>query len=263
MKKLIAFVLGIALFYSCSSNSDNNNSSSTGMLVKTIADSYVTMTFNYNGNKLYTLDNIGGSTIFTYNGNLIISSQQTNNPTTNPNGYNVTENYNYTNNLLTSLNYSSSMSNYNRTYTYNLDGTISENTTYQPSGSVSTDYTKRYFSQGNCVREDEFFKINGVWVLQYTTSRTFDNKNSPFINILGWCEVSNPMGKCNKNNEVGFIVKNGLGQITNTNQTIYVYNSQNYPIQIATTTTNYSINPQTGVSIPGSPTTENISITYY
>jgi len=271
MKKIITLILGIALVYGCTSNSNDDSTNSTGLLVKTITEveRNESQTFNYNGNKIISIDfNIGAvnrfNLTFTYNGNFIISSLRNCNFSTNPSCYNQTVSYNYTNNILTSLNYYSSMSNYVRTFTYNSDGTVSENTTYQPSGTGSINYYIRYFSQGNCVREDEFRKINGVWTLQYTTTYTFDNKNNPFSNILGWYALSNPTGEdSNKNNQVGSITKNGSGQITNTNQTTHIYNSENYPIQIASTTTNYSVNPQTGVSTPGIPTTENITITYY
>ena len=260
MKKIITLILGIALVYGCSTNSDNDSSTSTGLLVKTKTEveSNESQTFTYNGNKIISMDLYLGtinqsSYTYTYNGNFIISSQRNCNFSTNPSCYNQTTNYNFTNNIVTSLNYFSSMTNYTITYTYNLDGSISENKTYS-NGTTSDTYYKRYFSQGNCSKEEEFRKMNGVWTLQYTTTYTFDNKNSPFINILGFDY---------KNNMTGFIVKNGLGQITNTNQTTYIYNSENYPIQIASTTTNYSVDPQTGVSTPGTPTTKNTTITYY
>ena len=267
MKKLILTILASTLILSCSNNSESTDPTSSGPLIKTFSDigRNESQTYTYNGNIITSIDlNIGANNqfieTFTYNGNFIISSQLNCNLSTNPNCGNETTNYNYTNNVLTSLNYLSSMSNYIRTYTYNSDGTISENTTYQPSGTGSMTYYKRYFSQGNRIKEDEFRKINGVWTLQYTTTYTFDDKNSPFINILGWYELTNPMGSwenCDKNNAIGFITKNGLGQITNTNQTTYVYNSQNYPTQIAYTTTN-SVN-----STSPTTTTENFTITYY
>jgi len=259
MKKIITLILGIALVYGCSTNSDSNESSnSIGLLPKTYySSSGETVNLYYNGNKIVS----SGNENYTYNGNLIASSGYTNDPSINPNGYNQTQNYNYTNSILTSINYFSSMANYTITFTYNLDGSISENRTYS-NGTVYEIYYKRYYSQGNCIKEEEFRRINGVWTLQYTTTSTFDNKNGPFNNILGFPELFRPR-RGYKNNETGFIIKNGLGQITNTNQKTHIYNSENYPIQIASTTTNYSVNPQTGVSTPGIPTTENITITYY
>ncbi len=264
MKKLILTILAGSFLLSCStdsSNDDSNNPSSNGLLVKTIINGAGTSTFNYNGNKLVNaLSSDGTTTAFTYNGDLIIKDE-------NVNGFDIS---NYSNNLLVSnssnWNSNNTSSTFYSTYTYNSDGSITEintgTSTYSGNTTSSSHKFVRFYSQGNCVKEDSYSSINGVMTLTGTTLSTFDNNNSPYKNITGFYTWQNPQGY-SVNNEINRTHKDASGVITRTVQTTYQYNSQNYPISGTTTTTNYTINPQTGSSTPGTPSVSNGTFTYY
>lgn len=265
MKKLIYTILASLFLLSCSSNSaneDSNNSSGTGLLIKTTTSGSQTTTFNYNGNKLLSVSMTNGlSSTFTYSGTFIISQNTTdsNNPITS----NIA--FNYSNNLLSSsaenLIINNSSYNYNNTYTYNSDGSITENSTrYNPLPA----YNKfiRFYSQGNCIREDHYNTSTGSITFTGSINYSYDTKNLPYKNITGFYAWQNPRG-ASINNVINKIEKNASGVITKTVQTTYQYNSQNYPISGIETSTNYNFDSQSGTSTPGTPTTSNITFTYY
>ena len=262
MKKLILTLFASAALVSCSTNSSSDNSSSGGLLLKSVNDgsSSGVITFNYNGNKLINAtDSTGDIFTMTYSGDLII--KQENSPSS-PHHYINT--YNYINNLLVSStnNYSTSSSLSN--FTYNPDGSITENMTYTDLSQNFTfnDMTKRYYSQGNCIKKEEYSDVNNVMTLNSTTTYTYDANNSPFKNITGFSAWQNASGTSVKNNETGAITKNSSGVITRISQTIYQYNSQNYPISGIETSTPYTTNSFTG-TIPGTPTITTSLLTYY
>jgi len=269
MKKLIYTILASSFILSCSTNSSNDNANnplSTGMLVKTWTSSSgsvtTSTTLNYNVNKLVNSFNSDGTTYtFTYNGDLIIKNE-------NVNGFDIS---NYSNNLLVSSasnwNSNNTSSTYNSTYTYNSDGSITEirtgTSTYSGNTTSSSNKYIRFYSQGNCVKKDEYSSINGVMTLTGSILFTFDDKNSPFKNITGFYTWQNSQGY-SVNNAISETFKNASGVITNTFQRTYQYNSQNYPISLIGTSTSYTINPQTGTSTPGTPNVvSNLTYTYY
>ena len=261
MKKLILTILASSFLLSCSSdssNDDSNNPSSSGLLVKTITYYGVTTTLNYSGNKAtYFLGSDGSTSTFTYNGDLIIKEEQTGGSS-----LNSIITYNYSNNLLTSSNSTNSSSNYNSTYTYNSDGSITE--IRNGNTSNSTEKNVLFYSQGNCVKIENYTFFDGVYTLNETIIYTYDNKNSPFKNITGVYTAYYPTGNVNVNNCISQINKNASGEITYTAQTAYQYNAQNFPISETTTETEYTINPQTGTSTPGTPQSlSTIIYTYY
>ena len=272
MKKLILTILASSFLLSCSTNSstdNSNNPSSNGLLVKTFTDSGGTIsTYNYNGNKgTYISGSDGSTATLTYNGDLIIKEESTGGS-----GSNYINTYNYSNNLLTSSTYNSNSTNssynYNSTYTYNSDGSITENqiSTYTNSSGNTTNSSSKYvrfYSQGNCVKEDRYSTISGVMTLSETTTYTYDSFNYPFKNITGIYTMENPQTVASVNNEISATRKNASGVITYTSQSTYQYNSQNYPISVAETTTNYTPNPQTGTWTPGTPAVYNATFTYY
>ena len=261
MKKLILTILASSFLLSCSSdssNDDSNNPTSTDLLVKTITDSGGNQTFNYNGNKVsYVSTSNGVTSTFTYNGDLIIKEEQTGGSS-----LNSIITYNYSNNLLTSSNSTNSSSNYNSTYTYNSDGSITE--IRNGNTSNSTEKNVLFYSQGNCVKIENYAFFDGVYTLNETIISTYDNKNSPFKNITGLYTAYYPTGNINVNNCISQINKNASGEITYTAQTAYQYNARNFPISETTTETEYTINPQTGTSTPGTPQSLSpIIYTYY
>ncbi|WP_396142065.1 hypothetical protein [Flavobacterium sp.] len=271
MKKLILTILASSFLLSCSTDSasdDSNNPTGNGLLLKTLTDDYGTTTLNYSGNKAtYFSDSDGSTSNFTYNGDLIIRVEQTGGS-----GSNFINTYNYSNNLLTSStenrNSTNSSSNYNSTYTYNSDGSITEiitgTNTYNGNTTNSTEKNVLFYSQGNCVKVENYTFFNGVYSLNETIIYTYDNKNSPFKNITGLYNAYYPTGNINVNNCISQINKNDSGEITYTAQTAYQYNAQNFPISETTTETEYTFNPQTGTSTPGTPQSLSpIIYTYY
>ena len=268
MKKLITIVLVIAFVYSCSTNSDNNNSSSSsGPLIKTETSIGGTETYNYNGNKLSNIMYSPSETItFTYNGDLIIKAEE------NGGLVNSITTYNYSNNLLSSFSGNESYSNTiirttNKTYTYNSSGSITEMTTGTTInlGNTQTDNSKhiRYYSQGNCIKEEYFSISNGVSTLVDTATFTYDTSNSPYKNITGFYSLTNPQGFYSINNLKSEIHKNTSNITTRTVQITYQYNSEKYPTSSTGVITNYTINSQTGASTPQTPITQSGIITYY
>lgn len=266
MKKLITLILASTFILSCSSNSDNNNSTSTGPLIKTETSIGGTATYNYNANKLSTIINSPSeTTTYTYNGDLIIKEDN------NGGRVNSVTNYNYSNNLLSSStgNESSSNSNYStsNTYTYNSNGSITVMTarTYTSAGNTQTTNSKgiNYYSQGNLVRTESYSISNGVSTLVETTTFTYDSSNTPYKNITGYYAWSNPQGFHSINNVKSEIHKNASNVTTRTVQITHQYNSENYPISYASVITNYTINSQTGASTQQTPITQSGTITYY
>ncbi|WP_396142066.1 hypothetical protein [Flavobacterium sp.] len=271
MKKLIYTILASSFLLSCSSDSasdDSNNSTNTGMLVKTFIDSQgLISTFNYNGNKgTYVLDSDGSISTLTYNGDLIIKDEKTGGS-----GSNYIRTMNYSNNLLTSStesrNSTSYSSSYNSTYTYNSDGSITEirtgTNTYNGNTTNFNSKYIRFYSQGNCVKEDSYRSINGVMTLTETTTYTYDSYNFPFKNITGLYADHNPQEAASVNNKISETTKNASGEVILTVQTTYQYNSQNYPISMTDTITNYTPDPQTGTWTPETPETYSATFTYY
>lgn len=266
MKKLILTILASYFILSWSTNSandDSNNSSSNGLLVKTITYSGgSTSTFNYNGNKLVNLVNSDGTTtVFTYNGDLIIKNE-------NANGFDIS---NYSNNLLVSRasNYSfgSQSSTNNTTYTYNSNGSIitditTGNSTYLGNTTTFTNKTIRYYSQGNCIKDERYRISNNSFILTETTDYTYDNKNCPYKKITGFLAMITPSGYA-VNNPVSITHKNASGIISSISQFTYQYNSQDYPISATNTSTVYNISTSGTSSSPGTPSESTTTYTYY
>lgn len=266
MKKIILTILASSLILSCSNNSDNTDSTSTGPLIKTETSIGGVATYNYNGNKLSNiLYSSSETSTFTYNGDLIIKEEE------NGGSVNSVTNYNYSNNLLSSLTRSESTSNMstttNSTYTYNSNGSITEMTTRTTinSGNTQTNNSKhiRYYSQGNCIKDEYFSISNGVSTLVDIATFTYDTSNSPYKNITGFYSLTNPQGDFSINNLTGEIHKNASNVTTRTVQITYQYNSQNFPINYTGVITNYTINSQTGASTPQTPISQSGTIAYY
>jgi hypothetical protein len=94
-----------------------------------------------------------------------------------------------------------------------------------------------------------------------TKTMTYDNKNSYFKSQIGWFGASNAYGPM-LNNEISSITKNASGIVTKVTNTVYQYNSQDYPVNAVKTSTPYTLLPG-GNSEPGSSTITTESYTYY
>jgi hypothetical protein len=266
MKKLILTILASTLILSCSNNSDNTDSTTAGLKIKTETSIGGTTTYNYNGNKLSTIVYPSSeTTTFTYNGDLIIKEENSGGRT------NSVMNYNYSNNLLSSSSGIAITNNIsettNSTLTYNSNGSITSmnSRTYTSSGNTQTTNGKsiNYFSQGNPVRAEYYSISNGITTLTESVTFTYDTNNSPYKNITGYYALGNPQGFSNINNLKSEIHKNASNVTTRTVQITYQYNSENYPISYTSVITNYTINSQTGVSTPQTPISQSGTITYY
>lgn len=265
MKKLILTILASSFLLSCSSDSSNDNSnnpSSTGLLVKTRTIGTDVATYTYNGNKVvgYTTNN-GDYGTATYNGDFISQLADF----TSNNNSNV-KNYTYSNNRLSTKNKSTNYSNppytENSTFTHNVDGSVTENKTRTTStGVVSQFKYKYYYASGNLTKKEEF---NSTMTLIYTTTFTYDNKNSYAKNVTGVFFLNGLDSSPQAHNETGFVkINNVTGFIEETEQITYTYNSQDYPISLTNTHILYYINPQTGVNTASTPDIYSETYTYY
>jgi len=257
MKKLILILCIGILLNSCSSDSNSNDPANTDvLLLKTLTDDDGDITFfNYNGNKLASITNSTNNLFetYTYNGNLLIKIElQSPDPTI----VGTSFIFNYSNNILTSQTiYSGNFLNNTITYTYNPDGSVTDLSDYSMS--------KRYFSQGNCIKEEYYeTNFNNVMTLSSTKTITYDNKNSYFKSQSGYLGTSNGLGD-SLNNEIGSITKNASGVTTRVTNIVYEYNSQDYPINAVQTSTPYYPYPTGNSSYPGSSTITTESYTYY
>jgi hypothetical protein len=266
MKKLILILCIGLLLNACSSdsNSDNNsnNPSSTDvLLLKTITDDIGTIQyFNYNGNKLASSSFSSNNSVitYTYNGNLLIKSEIQNLDLI----QNMVSTYYYSDNILTS--YTSLDVNTNSlstgAITYNSDGSV----TVFNTSSASSEYNrmwKRFYSQNNCVKEEYYTNVNNVMTLSNTKTFTYDNKNYYFKSQSG--SYGTGVYGLVPNNQIGSITKNAAGIVINVTNTVYQYNSQDYPINAVTTSTPYTPYPMGNSSYPGSSTITTESYTYY
>jgi hypothetical protein len=141
---------------------------------------------------------------------------------------------------------------------------VTENKTRTTStGVVSQKKYIYYFTSGNLTKKEEF---NSAMTLTYTTTFTYDNKNSYVKNITGLIFLNglDGFGSTQAHNGTGYVKTNNItGNIEETEQITYTYNSQDYPISMINTRTSYYINSQTGVNTPSTPQTYSETYTYY
>ena len=261
MKKLILILCIGLLLNSCSSDNNSNNPVSTDvLLVKTITDDDGDIVFyNYNGNKLagISFSNSNFFITFTYNGNLLIKQEwQNSDPAFDPTLIDFPPTYYYySSNILTSI--TSGDNNY--TFTYNSDGSVTELSDYS--------MWKRYYSQGNCIKEEYYnTNSNNVMTLYSTKTITYDNKNCYLKSQAGYGNMTGLEwggGSSLINNEIGSITKNASGVTTRVTNTVYEYNSQDYPINAVLTSTPYTPYPIGNDSYPGSSTITTKNFTYF
>jgi hypothetical protein len=268
MKKLIYTILASSFLLSCStdsSNEDSNNSSNSGIVPKTISEGNYLITYTYNGNKAvgYTT-NTGDYGTATYNGDNIINWSDF---STNNESYIV--NSTYSNNVLISqsinTNYTNPPYTENCTFIYNSDGSVTVNITKTTSTGIISQFKNIYFyTSGNLIKKEQYYVVNSIMTLSYITNYTYDNKNNVYKNITGinLLKGDSAIGG-GDNNVTGYERTDATGNIVETQQVTYTYNSQNYPLSRTETNTSYTINPQTGISTPETPEIYYWVITYY
>ncbi|SHI73520.1 hypothetical protein [Flavobacterium terrae] len=118
-------------------------------------------------------------------------------------------------------------------FTHNIDGTI----TSISINNIETEYYKYYLNSNGNVFKLETYGDSSYSTIQYTELMTYDNKYTPFKNILGFNKIVMMFV------ESGGIENNLLSH--DLSHTIYEldYNNENYPVKITeknTTSNTYS-----------------------
>lgn len=214
--KRFFYLLSISflILQSCSSDSSDNSNNFIGVkLIQVQFSNGQISTFSYNGNKLFKINNSsGGFQKYSYNGEFIrlIESYNSVNDL-----ISTTEHFYNNNKLIRTKQYSPDGSFYGeRNYSYNTDNTIIVNEITFNNGNLIEDQNIKLYlnSQGNIYKQHN---------LSYgdITNFIFDNKNSPFKNITGYCNLMFEF------NNVIQISQNSI-----TTNYSYQYNSENYPI---------------------------------
>ena len=198
MKKFLCLFGVVAFVLTSCSSEDNIDSGNEENLLLPKTEKYTygshpednsTVTYSYDGNKITSLtyDKGAGQILFTYTGDLITKTVYTENYESKIRSTTVT--FIYENNKLKSLFKEKDYSNLDEkwVYTYNSDGTITCTVTdvdlvaQTEKENWSTTFTLD--ASGNIVKE--------VYRGGATYNYTWDKKNSPFKNILGYKSLLN------------------------------------------------------------------------
>ena len=188
MKKLLYLFSAIALtLASCSSEDDSNNISD--VLVTKIIETYednstYTTEYVYSGTKLVSsTDSDGEYQLFTYTGNLITKIEYFLSDDT----LDQVETYTYDS--------SDRLISFVRVFPTDTDWGNKETYTYNTNGTISVNYySGDYNSQTNLDQTGVITFLNGE-ISQIATSDgntddyTYDNKNNPFKNVLGYNKI--------------------------------------------------------------------------
>ena len=229
MRKIL-FILSVAVLFLSSCSSDSESSESSFLLVKKIVTlSSVmerTITFTYNGAKLNTIEVDGSVLQHTYSGDNIVNVKRYSGDLLEGETF-----YEYDNlGRVSSELFVYYLSDFSQksVYTYNSNNTISYETLSGDQFSQSPNGISGLITQG---QHGEILKVEvfNQGVLVNTNVYTYDAKNSPFKNIVGY-------GKLPSNTDKVFnmITSTSLNinQEINTNSTYdYTYNGNNFPTQ--------------------------------
>ena len=221
MKKIIFFLFVSIMFINCGGSDDNaitndNNSNDVILIKKIVGSSSGTMLYTYNGNKLFRITSQNGFEEYTYSGDLITNVQGFNS-NGQPDGY--LEFYGYENGKLAVKKI------------YSNDELVESYTFSYLNNSIKiidllelNRYSLAYLdSNGNIFKIEYFFDNQNS---NNTTIYNFDNKNSPFKNIIGLNEFV-LRGPGVRNNTISHKVNNIIQ-----NTFTWQYNDLNYPISV-------------------------------
>lgn len=243
--------LTVFLLQACSSSDDNSTESTTLILCKKMIETdpqgTFTTNYTYNGNKITRANlvvnyNNGSSgeaiAYYTYNGDLISQVEiKINNTLVEKQIYN----YNQSNQLIsfTQLNYLDETGD-KMVYTHNQNGTIN-----------SIEYSGDLINQNTVESNNLISFLNGEissLVENYggtikTTTFSYDNKNYPFKNVLGFDKISFAVigsftSEINHNLIQMIIEQNGSS--TATINIEHTYDSNNFPISSTETINGFS-----------------------
>lgn len=230
MKKFFAMA-AIALFMMTSCSDDDNTPETTTinpteditLLKKVIATSengtVTTTNYTYNGNKIISqISSNGTSSVFTYTGNLITHVETIKN---NILTYETTVEYNSSNQKTSQVSlsiYPNFVMGTKEVYTYNENGTI---TVKQYSGNAESQTV--YGATDTITIEENSIFHN--WMDSDLYTHTFDSKNNPMKNILGFKEYQGPHFDGDHNFLTAYTRPAGSDYINT-----YTYNSNDYPV---------------------------------
>jgi hypothetical protein len=223
MKKIIFGLFIITLLFSCSSSDDSSQSSSSVLLKKEIWSDGTIRNYSYQGNKLLKITGSDGSySNYTYTGDLI-SKVEFLDPMVSSSLQRY-EFYYSGNDLIQRKEYVGSVLKRKIDYVINSDNTKKRTHTLYNGTNTTTVVYKEYFSNGNQIKEE---KLNSIGSVIYTAIYTYDNKNYPTKNILGYNIAYS--GNNYPNNLIKIVeTSSGFNDVTNYS---FVYNSNNYPTQ--------------------------------
>ncbi len=265
MKKNIFLSSLIFLSLSCSSSNDDDTETEvveTPILVtKAIVDGDV-YTVKYDGVKILEESNADGSSkfVYTYTGNVITQIKDYSNGS-----LRSTADFTYDNDKLINVKEVSITSGSNTTSTKTLTYTYPNSTTinctqirnYTFAGNSQTDKSEIVYTvkDGDVISSKEKYYHNNVLAGNLTETYTYDDKNNPYKNVLGFdkIELYNPWASndnlSGKKNLVLFTNANTpTSSSSSSYKIVYTtsYNDKNYPNQI--TETQYDSSNQAGSS---------------
>ncbi|KGO84030.1 YD repeat-containing protein [Flavobacterium cauense R2A-7] len=236
MKKLIyAFSALTLLFASCSSDSDSStdDTSSTGLLTKVVETygdgSVETITFTYSGNKIVkntlSIDGtITEETTYTYTGDLITEEKYYIDGNLDET---ITYEYDANSKLIGTTRHGEFVHEED-VLTYNANGTVSFVTT---SGSETIATGTIYFNGNQPFKKVITREPGGEFEFTTTEVTTFDTKNNPFKNIIGFAKIE--IGLPSYTEGYPGLLNNPMGYSEDSVEKesfTYTYNSGNYPV---------------------------------
>lgn len=246
MKKFISIFSLIALFsislLSCSSSDDTTDQNQLVLQIVDVAFNGDTKTtvFNYNGNKITSIDNNDHEIDFTYNNDLITRVVEVNLVTSHQN----TLDYTYDNGQLIEI---VSSDNYIMNFIHNNDETISyEKKTVDSNGNqVLVYHGTLFFQNDNLTKDERIMDDTPVNVLEKSSvTYNYDAKRNPFHNITGFNKLLNYFDVISFNNAVNGTKQTSVEYLGTdvaisgivTYNKVYLYDSSNYPIEIVSDT---------------------------
>ena len=209
---------------SCSNNR-NDTGSPTSILVKKIIITHSpndieTLIYKYDGNKIISKSSDGGFVCnYTYTGNVITKIQETVN-----NAFQNSSEYTYVDGKVATA---ILMQNYGGTdtysYTYNTNGSISYKRTRTGSQNTTGLLT---ITNGNIIKNEEFY--GGQYPSTSTYTFSYDTKNNPFKNVLGFNLLLDPDTDIFSPNNMTIDGSGGSGNLRNYT---FKYDTNNFPIE--------------------------------
>ncbi|RZJ73531.1 hypothetical protein [Flavobacterium sp.] len=222
MKKILLFTLLAVAMNSCSSDDSGNQPTQGGtLLASTIqtagSDSYTT-NYSYNGNKIASSVNVGGdTTLYTYSGNAITGIEVQNSAGSTSYEFDFT----YSNGRLAEAKRTQTGTGIVMRQTFSYPNATS--ITGQTFLGNATSQTQLLYDQVYTIGQDGEVSTVANTANGTTTiySYTYDAKNNPFKNVVGWSDLLLLQGV--NHNILTSVSPSGSEEI------VYQYNQDDYP----------------------------------